>query len=102
MRPNSRQLIAAELICGEMWPSPCPSHLRKDDDLGRAAELADAIRRATGREAGQPLHFNQLHAKQKRPAAEHLGGADFLYVLTIVVKKAALRLDGLDENHRKH
>ena len=76
--------------------------LIQHEDLGQAAELVDAIRRSTGRQAGQRLHFNQMQAKHRLAAAEHLGGADFLSVLAVVVNKSELRPDGLDENHRMH
>ena len=39
-------------------------------DLDRAAELVDTIRKATGRQSGQRLRFNQMKAKHKIAAAE--------------------------------
>ena len=71
-------------------------------DLDRAAELVDTIRKATGRQSGQRLRFNQMKAKHKIAAAECLGDADFLSILAVVVNKSALRPDGLDENNRMH
>ena len=76
--------------------------LVRDEDLGRATELVDTIRKATGRQSGQRLHFNKMKAHQKLAAAECLGDADFLSVLAVVVNKSALRPDGLDENNLMH
>jgi hypothetical protein len=76
--------------------------LIQHEDLGRAAELVDTIRKATGRQSGQRLRFNQMKANHKLAAVECLGDADFLSVLAVVVSKSALRPDGLDENNRMH
>lgn len=76
--------------------------LFKDQDLGRAADLIDTVRRATGRQAGHRLHFKKMNPKHRLAAAECLGDADFLSILAVVVNKSALRPDGLDENNRMH